>query len=230
MKICGVGYVEDAVAAARAGADAIGMVFHPSAKRHVSVERAGEILAALPPFVTPVGLFVDADAERVREVARTLGLRHIQLHGTESPELVAELKEFTILKAIRVDPKAFASELDSWRRAIAKLKLTHLQGFVLETAGTVGGTGKANDWEIIDRHRQRGDFIGLPYLIAAGGLTPETVGDVVRRIHPWAVDVSSGVEGSPGKKSPERIEAFIRQVRSAELSSREETATLAQPR
>lgn len=231
MKICGVGYVEDAVAAARAGADAIGMVFHPSAKRNVSVERAGEIVTALPPFVTPVGLFVDAGAERVRKVARELGLRHIQLHGDETPELVAELNEFTILKAIRVDPATFASELDSWRRAIGKLKLTHLQGFVLETAaGTLGGTGKANDWETVDRHRQRGDFIGLSHLIAAGGLTPETVADVVRRLHPWAVDVSSGVEGSPGKKSPERIEAFVRQVRSAELSSREETATVAQPR
>jgi phosphoribosylanthranilate isomerase len=223
-----VGYVEDAVAAARAGADAIGMVFHPPAKRYVPVERAREIVTALPPFVTPVGLFVDAEAERVREVARELGLRQIQLHGNESPELVAELKEFTILKAIRVDPATFASELDSWRRAIAKLRLTHVQGFVFETSGTLGGTGKANDWETIDRHRQRGDFIGLPRLIAAGGLTIETVADVVRRIHPWAVDVSSGVEDSPGKKSAERIEAFVRHVRSAELSSREETATLAQ--
>jgi phosphoribosylanthranilate isomerase len=230
VKICGVGYVEDAQAAARAGADAIGMVFHPAAKRNVSVDRAREILAALPPFVTPVGLFVDAEAERVREVARALGLRHLQLHGHEPPALVAELREFTILKAIRVDPATFGGELESWRRAIRDLKLTHLQGFVLETAGTLGGTGQSNDWETIERHRQRGDFIGLPCLIGAGGLTPESVGNVVRRIRPWAVDVSSGVEGSPGKKSAEKIEAFVREVRSAELSSSSEAAASGQGR
>jgi phosphoribosylanthranilate isomerase len=213
VKICGVGSVEDALAAARAGADAIGMVFHPPAKRNVSLERAGEIVSALPPFVT-----------------RALGLRHIQLHGHETPEMVAELKEFTILKAIRVDPATFSSELESWRRAIKTLKLTHLQGFVLETAGTLGGTGKANDWETVDRHRQRGDLIGLPPLIAAGGLTPESVADVIRRIHPWAVDVSSGVEGSPGKKSAEKMEAFVRAVRSAELSSSVKAAASGVPR
>lgn len=218
------------LAAARAGADAIGMVFHPSAKRNVSLERADEIVSALPPFVTPVGLFVDADVEHVRDAARALGLRHIQLHGHETPETVAKLKDFTILKAIRVDPATFSSELESWRRAIRQLKLTHLQGFVLETAGTLGGTGMANDWETVDRHRQRGDLIGLPHLIAAGGLTPESVGEVVRRIHPWAVDVSSGVEGSPGKKSAEKMEAFVRAARSAELSSGSQPAISGVPR
>jgi phosphoribosylanthranilate isomerase len=92
------------------------------------------------------------------------------------------------------------------------LKLSHLQGFVLETAGVSGGSGKSNDWETIRRHRQRGDFVGLPHLIAAGGLTPETVGAVVRDLRPWAVDVSSGVESSPGRKSAEKIEAFISAV------------------
>jgi phosphoribosylanthranilate isomerase len=217
VKICGIGHADDALAAARAGADAIGMIFHAGAKRNVSIERAAEILKLLPPFVTPVGLFVDEGAARIREVARTLGLRHVQLHGHEPPELVADLREFTILKAIRVDVQTFGPELEEWRSQIRKQKLGHLQGFVLETAGVSGGSGHANDWETVKRHRQRGDLIGLPHLIAAGGLTPESVAQVVREIHPWAVDVSSGVEAEPGRKSTERVEAFVRAVRTAEL-------------
>lgn len=192
------------------------MIFHPAAKRNVSLERAAEILKMLPPFVTPVGLFVDEGAARIREVARALGLRHVQLHGHESPELVADLREFTILKAIRVDAQTFGSELDAWRQQIRKLKLGHLQGLVLETVGASGGSGQPNDWETVKRHRQRGDLIGLPHLIAAGGLTPESVAGVIREIHPWAVDVSSGVESEPGRKSVDRVEAFVGAVRSAE--------------
>jgi len=216
VKICGVGHVDDALAAARAGADAIGLIFHPAAKRNVSIDRAIEIARCLPPFVTPVGLFVDAPPAHIREVAGRVGLRHIQLHGHEPAELVAELREFTILKAIRVDPATFGPELDAWRVQIRKHKLDHLQGFVLETAGASGGNGKANDWETVNRHRQRGDLIGLPHLIAAGGLTPDTVERVVRDLRPWAVDVSSGVEDQPGRKSQQRMDAFIRAVRSGE--------------
>jgi phosphoribosylanthranilate isomerase len=215
VKICGIGHVDDALAAARAGADAIGLIFHAGARRNITLPRAAEVLAALPPFVTPVGLFVDSDAGRIREIARSLGLRHIQLHGNESPKLVAELREFTVLKAIRVDAH-FGAELETWRQAIPELKLTHLQGLVLETAGAAGGSGKSNDWETIRRHRQRGDFVGLPNLIAAGGLTPESVGPIVSDLRPWAVDVSSGVERSMGRKSSEKIEEFLRSVRAAE--------------
>ena len=213
VKVCGIGHAEDATAAARAGADAIGLVFHTAAPRNVSVQRAGEIIAKLPPFVTPVGLFFDADAGRIREIARTLPLRTIQLHGNEPPELVAELRELTILKALRVDATEFAGQLENWRGAIKKLRLGNLQGFVLETAGVDGGSGVANDWEAVRRHRQRGDFIGLPPIIAAGGLRPETVAGVIAAVRPWAVDVSSGVESDPGHKSPQKIESFVRAVR-----------------
>ena len=212
MKICGIGHVEDALAAARAGADAIGLVFHPQAPRNVTQEQAAEILVALPPFVTAVGLFVDATAEAIRQTAWPLGLRQIQLNGNESAEMVAELREFTIIKAIRVDPVTFGSELEAWRAEIRRLRMSHLQGFVLDTAGAAGGSGQANDWETVRRHRQRGDLIGMPNLIAAGGLTAATVGAVIRDLHPWAVDVSTGVESSPGRKSPEKIEQFIRAV------------------
>ena len=212
IKICGIGHVDDALAAARAGADAIGMVFHPPAPRNVTPQRAAEILAALPPFVTPVGLFVDLPAGRVLDAARSLNIRHIQLHGNETPEQVASLRDFTVIKALRVDPATFGAELDMWREAIPRLQLTHLQGFVLETPGTLGGSGQPNNWDIIALHRKRGDFIGLPHLIAAGGLNPENVADVIRVVRPWAVDVSSGVEASQGKKSAEKIESFVRAV------------------
>jgi len=210
VKICGVGHVDDALAAARAGADAIGLVFHPDARRSVQPQRALEILAALPPFVSPVGLFVDLPVSAIWDAVRSLNLRHVQLHGHESADQIAELRGLTVLKAIRVDPDTFGPELEQWRRDIQRLKLTHLQGFVLETAGVSGGSGAANNWDLIAKHRKRGDFIGLPPLIAAGGLNAENVAEVVRAIRPWAVDVSTGVESSPGRKSTEKMEAFIR--------------------
>ena len=209
IKIDGIGHVEDAQEAARAGADAVGMIFHPPAPRNVSMPRATEILADLPPFITPVGVFVDSDLGRIREIAGSLGLRHVQLHGHESPEIIAQLRDFTVIKAVRVYADTLSAELDSWRKAIIRLKLTHLQGIVLETGGAPGGSGVPNDWETIRRHRQRGDFVGLPHLICAGGLTPESVASVVRDIRPWAVDVSSGVESTPGRKSIEKIRAFV---------------------
>ena len=226
IKICGITRVEDALAAARAGADAIGLLFHPPAQRNLSVQRAEQIVGALPPFVTPVGLFVDAPAEQVREVGRRLRLRHVQLHGDEPPERVAELAEWCVVKAVRVERDRFGEDLAAWREAIKRLKLRNLSGLVLETAGTgkagapAGGTGAANDWETVLRHLRRGDFIGLPPIIAAGGLRPETVGAVVRDLRPWAVDVSSGVEESPGQKSPQKIAAFVAAVRQADRDSR----------
>jgi phosphoribosylanthranilate isomerase len=213
IKICGVGRIEDAIAAARAGADAIGMVFHPPAARYVNPSRAREILAVLPPFVTPVGLFVDLDADAVRESARALGLRHIQLHGHEDAAYVGGLREFIILKAIRVDRATFSAELSEWRKAIQRENLTNLRGLVLETPSAApGGTGVFNDWEFVRECQLQGLFDGLPPIIAAGGLSPENVAAVVRDIRPWAVDVSSGVESSKGIKSQEKIVKFVNAV------------------
>ena len=218
IKICGVCRPEDAAAAADAGADAIGLVFHPPAPRCVTPECARKILAALPAFVTPVGLFVDVPAEEVRRAAQELGLRHLQLSGAESPETVAELSDFAVVKAIPVEPRRFGQTLSLWRDAVRRLKLLNLKGFVLETAGTgqAGGSGIANDWSTVLRHRAAGDFDGLPAVIAAGGLTPETVAAVVRDVRPWAVDVSSGVEQARGQKSPQKIAAFVEAVRRAD--------------
>jgi len=214
IKICGVTRPEDAALAAALGADAVGMVFHPPAGRNVSLEAAREIIAALPAYVTPVGLFVDADAEQIRAVTAALGLRHVQLNGHEGPEFVAGLGEFRVVKAVRVEGEAFGAELARWREARGRLGLGNLVGLVLETGGTkqAGGTGVANDWARVRRHVEAGDFAGLPPLIAAGGLTPETVGEVVRAIRPYAVDVSSGVEVERGKKDAGRMEAFVAAV------------------
>ena len=217
VKICGITRPEDALAAAEAGADAIGLIFHPPAPRCLTLERAREILAVLPAFVTPVGVFVNLPAERISQTARQLGLRHVQLNGDEPPEVVAALSQFAVIKAVRVERDRFGDTLATWRAAAANLNLTNLKSFVLETAGTgkAGGTGIPNDWETVRRHQTFGSF-GDVALIAAGGLTPETVGHVVRSIRPWAVDVSSGVEDALGRKSREKIRAFVAGVRAAD--------------
>jgi phosphoribosylanthranilate isomerase len=214
IKICGITRREDAQAAARAGADAIGMVFYPAARRCIPIDRARQILHTLPAFVTPVGLFVDQDVDEVRRIAGSLHLRHVQLHGRESAEDVAALREFTIVKAIRAARETLRAELDLWRENMESLDLCNLQGFVLETPSTTapGGTGVENDWTAVADVQRAGAFEGLPPIIAAGGLRPDNVADVVRLLHPYAVDVSSGVESAFGEKSPEKIEAFIEQV------------------
>ncbi|HWE05034.1 MAG TPA: phosphoribosylanthranilate isomerase [Tepidisphaeraceae bacterium] len=216
VKICGVGRVEDALAAARAGADAIGLVLHRASARYVDAGRARAIIDALPPFVTPVGLFVGAPAYEVKQTAAALGLRHVQLHGDEDADCVGQLRDLVVIKAIRVARESFRPELNAWRAAIAAKKLSNLRGIVLETAASLpGGTGLANDWAFLRECQEQGMFEDMPAIIAAGGLAPETVGAVIGDLHPWAVDVSSGVEIAKGIKSVERILAFVEAVRAA---------------
>jgi phosphoribosylanthranilate isomerase len=212
----------DAAVAVEAGADAIGVVLYPKARRCVSIERAREILAAVPAFVTPVGLFVDQPVEQVREVARAVGLRHVQLHGHESADVVAGLAEFAVIKAVRASRDTLAAEMAGWRVAIGARGLVNLKGFVLETATAagVGGTGLSSDWELVEEAVRAGVFTGLPPAILAGGLNPEVVGSVVARFRPYAVDVSSGVEATFGEKSAERVQAFVAAVRAGDGSIR----------
>lgn len=216
VKICGVMRCEDAIVASVAGADAIGMIFHPPAKRNISIDQARKIVSIIGPFVTPVGVFVDAGTERIAEVADAIGLRLVQLHGHESPETVSEVGQLglRVLKAVRVD-MMLSEQLKLWREAMPDIG-DCFAGLVLETGHTMGGGGVANDWDAIARHQAAGDFAGLPAIIAAGGLTPDTVAQVVRRLRPWAVDVSSGVEASLGIKSREKIEHFIAQAQQAQ--------------
>jgi phosphoribosylanthranilate isomerase len=217
IKFCGMMRPADAADAARAGADAIGLVFYSAAPRRVSVDQAKQIIAALPPFVTPVGLFVDSPPDEMRDVTKHLNLRHVQLHGDEPPQVVEALPNLSIIKAIRVTKDGLDQTLAAWRAAIDELQLNHLAGLLMETAHTAapGGTGIENDWATIAAAQKRGAFDGLPPLIAAGGLTPANVGEVVRQLRPWAVDVSSGVESSRGIKSMEKMTAFVAAVHRA---------------
>ena len=217
VKICGVMRSDDAAAACRCGADAIGMIFHPASPRNISIAKAREILATVEPFTTPVGVFVDAQPREILDVCATLGLRTVQLNGQQTPEDIADLRGLKVLRAVRVTRGGLTAQLDDWRRAIASRSLPHLVGLVMEPGGTTrpGGTGVANDWDEVLSAQEAGAFVDLPPLIAAGGLRPETVADVVRRVQPYAVDVSSGVEQSLGEKSEALIRQFIEAARSA---------------
>jgi phosphoribosylanthranilate isomerase len=218
IKICGVTRPHDAALAAELGADAIGIVLYKHAKRCVSLETAKEIARAIPPYVTPVALFVDDTADNIRRTVDALGIRHIQLQGSESPALVAELRDYTIIKAIRVNRDRLATDLANWKRDIERLSLTHLAALLFESDSKLhGGSGQENDWNAIVSARNAGALDNLPPLVAAGGLHPDNVANVVRLLRPYAVDVSSGIEEEFGKKSLDKIDAFIRAVRSAEL-------------
>lgn len=203
VKICGVGRVDDALVAARAGAHAIGLVFYKPSPRYVTPEQARDIIRALPPFVTPVGLFVDATEQEVRQTIAVAPLALLQFHGAES---AAFCRKFGLpyIKAIRVQP---GTDLLQYARDFHDAKALLLDAFV---AGTHGGTGQSFDWSLVPRH------LPLP-VILSGGLNPANVTGAIRQVRPWAVDVSSGVETAPGIKDAERIAAFIAGVRNADV-------------
>jgi phosphoribosylanthranilate isomerase len=220
IKIDGVMRPQDAVAAAEAGADAVGMIFYPKARRCIDAKTAADILRALPAFVTPLAVFVDQEVDYIRRITNELHIRHVQLHGHEEPDVVAALRDYTVLKSIKASAATLRAELDTWRESIASLALHNLKAFILETpvAGVPGGSGVENDWAAIEAAQRAGAFVGLPPIIAAGGLRPENVADVVRRLRPYAVDVSSGVEETFGEKSPAKLRAFIDEVTLASSS------------
>jgi phosphoribosylanthranilate isomerase len=200
VKICGITRPEDAQVAAAAGADAIGLVFAESPRR-ITADQAVNILAALPPFVTAVALFVNETAERIRALCHELGLRTVQLHGDEPPELAAELADFCVLKAFRI---ASGADLEAAEGYPADAYLLDSR-----VPGRQGGTGTAFDWTLL-----RGITWDRP-IILAGGLTPENVADGIRQVQPYGVDTSSGVERAPGIKDPGRVRAFVAQARQA---------------
>ncbi len=203
VKICGITQVEHGLAAARAGVHAIGLVFAPKSPRLVSIEQAQAIMQALPPFVTCVGLFVDPPADLVHDVLAKVPLPLLQFHGDEAPEFCRQFAR-PYLKAVRVRPEIPLLEC-AQRYQEAKGLL--LDSFV---AGNHGGTGESFDWRLIPA--------GLPLpIVLAGGLTPENVGDAIRAVRPWAVDVSSGVEIDKGIKDCAKIAAFMEEVKNADV-------------
>jgi phosphoribosylanthranilate isomerase len=215
-KICSICRPEDATLAAGAGANMIGLICHPSSKRYVDPDAARAIRLVLPNFVTPVGVFVDASPDHIRNVAGTVGFRWVQLHGHESEADVAALSDLVIIKAIKVDGASFRDQFAYWTDVANRHP--QLRGVVLETGGTgaAGGTGVENDWALIAETLAA--VVQRPALpvMAAGGLRPDNVAEVVRRLRPAAVDVSSGVEETLRVKSRDKVLAFVEAVRAAD--------------
>ena len=206
IKICGITRPEDACSAADSGADAIGLVFYPPSPRFVSAEQAAEIVDALPPFVSTVALFVDESEAEIERILGTVAVDVIQFHGEETPEYCRRFGR-PWMKALRVRPGmdiVESSERYQGARAI-----------LLDTwkEGIPGGTGEQFDWALVPRS------LGRP-VVLAGGLDANNVGDAVASLRPHAVDVSGGVESSPGIKDPDKITDFVAAVRAAEQRER----------
>lgn len=202
VKICGITAPEAGAAAAAAGADAVGFLFAPSARR-VSADQAGAIGEALPPHIRRVGVFVDAGVVSVRATAAAARLHAVQLHGEEPPEAVEALRQvgLWVIKALRIGGPASLGQLAAYRP----------DAFLLDAnvSGVAGGSGQTFDWELA---RQACSATSRP-VILSGGLSPENVTAALAAVHPFGVDVSSGVERAPGEKDPARVRAFVERVR-----------------
>lgn len=220
IKICGVTTVEAALAAAAAGADAVGLVFVQRSPRYVEVEQAIRIIAALPPFVEPIGLFADLPIEKVRDFAQVTGLKTLQLHGREGPAYAQQLKQYRIIKAVSFDPERLADRVGPWRKVGGNLVGMLLDSPPAADGGLGGGTGQTFDWPRLADLMSRGELDELPPLLLAGGLNPDNVADAVRVVHPYAVDVSSGVESERGVKDIAKIAAFCAAVREGDAVAR----------
>jgi len=202
VKICGITRVEDGLAAAYAGAHAIGLVFHPASPRYVSAGQAREIARSIPAFVTVVGLFVNPDPQTVAAVLRQVPLQLLQFHGDEPPDFCDRF-EVPYIKAVRMAPGTDLLQYAARYEAAKGLLLDAYQ------EGLYGGSGSAFDWRAIPHN------LPLP-VVLAGGLTVQNVREAIRVVRPWAVDVSSGVEREKGIKDPGLIAAFIRGARDAD--------------
>jgi len=200
-KICGITRIEDALAAAEAGADAIGFVFYAKSPRAVDVRQARAIIAELPPFVTTVGLFVNASRCELNEILEVVPLDLLQFHGDETPQ-DCEGYHRPWIKALRVRP---GDDLETACQLYAGAR-----GILLDTyvPGVPGGTGEAFDWSLVPAR------LSKP-IILAGGLSADNVGQAIAQVRPYAVDVSGGVEQAKGIKDATKIEAFMRAVKQA---------------
>lgn len=201
VKICGITRAEDARAACEAGADAIGLVFYPASPRFLLHEQARMLRDGLPPFVTAVALFVNPSRDEVERVIDRVRPGALQFHGDEPPEF-CERFGLPYLKACRVKEGVDLLEyLQPYTGASGWLADAYVEAY--------GGTGTSFDWSVVPRQRPRP-------LILSGGLTTENVRDAIRRVRPWGVDVSSGVESAKGIKDSARIAAFMAEVRNAD--------------
>jgi len=203
VKICGITRVQDALAAAHSGADAIGLIFYQHSPRYVSIAQAAQLAAALPPFVTVVGLFVNAEAAFVREVLAGVRPDLLQFHGEETAEFCAQFNR-PYIKAVRVKAGVDLLQCAADYSGAAGLLLdAHVEG-------VQGGTGATFDWTLIP------EAMPLP-IILSGGLQPENVAAAIRQVRPYAVDVSSGVEANKAIKDAVKITRFIQEVNSTNV-------------
>jgi phosphoribosylanthranilate isomerase len=211
VKICGITNWTDARRAVEAGADFLGFNFYPGSPRYITPAKARCIVRRLPKRISSVGVFVNESEDRVLEIAHTVGLNYLQLHGDESPAVVERLgRTFSVMKAVRVRKSFRASQLTRFKHAEAFL----LDGF---DPNHRGGTGKTFDWRRVPRLPKMN---GSARIFLAGGIAPENVGEAIRIAQPYAVDVCSGVEARPGKKDPKRMKAFLRAVSEARKGAR----------
>lgn len=204
VKICGITNPTDALRAASAGADALGFIFVRGTPRYVRPELVKPIVLSLPPLVVTVGVFVDADPEKVIEIVDFCRLDYAQLHGHESPKVCQRMQGRKLIKAFRIRTEDDVRELDHYR----------VDAYLLDTSvpGLPGGTGESFDWHIA----RAAGVSGKP-IILAGGLNPDNVAEAIHAGRPMAVDVGSGVEARPGKKDKGLLEAFIRNAKSVKL-------------
>jgi phosphoribosylanthranilate isomerase len=237
VKIEGLRDPQTAVAVARLGADAIGLVFADSPRR-VTPQQAREIVAAVPPAVATIGVFVNATADEINQVVELTGIGIVQLHGDEPPTLAYQVRR-PCIKAFRVRDEKWIGEVKRWVEGLGSAGSDSCEaargesGF-LETVGNKtpqvrkctalldayhpavrGGSGRQFNWDLIARSRERGEMTHLGPIILAGGLDAACVGEAIRKVRPWGVDVASGVESAPGVKDLGKVKAFIEAVRAA---------------
>jgi phosphoribosylanthranilate isomerase len=203
IKICGLTRVEDVLSAVNSGADALGLVFYDKSPRYVNLQQATQLAAAIPPFVTLVGLFVNAGAEQVRRAMQAVPLDVLQFHGEEKPAFCEQFAR-PYLKAIRVKEGVDLVQCAT--------EFSGAQGLLLDAFvdGMHGGTGASFDWALIQKN------LALP-VILSGGLHAGNVAEAILQVRPYAVDVSSGVEVSKGIKDAAKIAAFIKEVNKIDL-------------
>jgi len=218
VKICGMTNLEDALTAVDAGADAVGFVFYEKSPRNISVEAARAIVEKLPESVEKVGVFVDLESERIREIVLAVGLGAVQLHGDKSMNCLWEdlRPSAQSVGASKLIPMMYAETLRDCGFLINEDVRDQIFAILLDSRSEVtpGGTGATFDWEST-RDIVQAISLSVP-VIVAGGLTPGNVREAMRLFQPFGVDVVSGLEASPGKKDPEKVRAFVKAVRDAD--------------
>jgi phosphoribosylanthranilate isomerase len=200
VKVCGITSYEDAAMALDQAVDALGFNFFPSSPRYISPAEARSIIRRLPPFTIAVGVFVNVSgAESLIQTAQLAGVQVLQLHGDETPEYCYQLSGWPLIKALRIGPDGVREDIEAYP----------VHAFLLDSRDDAlfGGTGRSFDWKLAARIKRTRP------IILAGGLRAENVGEAIRALDPYAIDVCSGVESRPGKKDPGKLNAFMNEVR-----------------